>query len=122
MSARNIALNWSIPAFATSCAIGQGESVTLTFTAVTTTAITGWTLTFTCKRFHTDTAALFTLTPTITDGVNGVFTVSLTPAQTTTLMTYLQSYCCDVWRTDSGSETLLSQVQVVLGENPRVSI
>ncbi len=123
MSARNIALNWDTPAF--TCGpvyVGQGEACTLTFTAVTPTSISGWTTLFSCKRFHTDASPLFTVVPSLTNTATGILTVALVPAQTLTLMQYLQSYPFDVWRVDSGSETLLANGVIDLGENTRNSI
>ena len=123
MAARGIALNWTTPAFdAGPFYVSQGESVLLTFTAVSVTTIVDWTLVFSVKRFHTDTSPLFTVTPTLTDTTNGVFTVALTAAQTLTTMQYLQSYPFDVWRVDSGSETLLTFGSIDLGENTRNSV
>lgn len=119
MSARSIALTWTLPAIPVNAQVYKKEAATLTFTAAAVTSMSAWTITFNLKQYHGDTSALLTITPTITDSTNGVFTVALTTTHTGTTMGTIQSYPFDVWRTDSGSETLLAFGLVTLLEEVR---
>ena len=119
MAARSISLTWTLPACPASAVVYRKEAATLTFTAAATTAITAWTIVATIKRSHNDTSALVSPTTAITDGTNGVFTVALTTTQTGTTMATPQSYPFDVWRTDSGSETMLAFGLITLLEEVR---
>lgn len=86
----------------------SGEAVVLTFSPGEDTSISGWTLVFTVRaRRDPDLDTLLTKsttasTITITDAAAGVFTLTLTAAQTLALGP--GRYAFDVWRTDSGSE------------------
>ena len=108
MAARAIALSWSSPPFAVQFELYKGEAALLTFTRVSAVDITGWTLVFDLKRYHGDSSSLVTVTPTLTTPTSGIFTVALTATHTGTTMGTIQSYPWNVWRTDSGSEQLLS--------------
>src|ERR1051326_3551034 len=103
MSARSIALGWEIPAYTVDCAFAQGEAVTLAFTKATTTDVSTWTIVGYLKKYN-DTA---TVVPLRASGLTsaGAFSLALTAAQTLALA--LQTYYLEVWRTDTGSETLL---------------
>lgn len=119
MAARSIALTWQIPAFGVQFDIYDGEAATLTFTRASAAAITSWNIAFNVKQFHGDSTALLTLAGSITDATNGVFTVSLTATHTGTTLSALQSYVFDVWRTDSGSETMMAFGTLTLLERVR---
>lgn len=107
MAARNISLGWEIPAYAVQADLYQGEAITLTYTRASGTTIATWTITAYIKQFHGDATNTLTLTGTLSGGgTAGVFTLALTAAQTLALAN--QSYWAEVWRTDSGSETLMS--------------
>jgi ABC-type sulfate transport system permease subunit len=89
--------------------IDEATDNLLTVTMVPATTIAGWAITFTLKVRDRSGAALITRTVgsgiTITDAVNGVFTVLLTAANTT-LTPGVYSY--DIRRTDAGSATTLT--------------
>lgn len=107
MAARSIALGWEIPAYGIQADIYQGEAITLTLTRASGTTIAGWTITAYVKQFHGDATYELELTGTLSGGgTAGVFTLALTAAQTLALDN--QGYWCEIWRTDSGSETLMS--------------
>ena len=106
MSARSIALTWEVPSFPCSCEVYQGEDITLTFTRAAATTISGWTITGYLRKNHDDADPTLTLSGTITSNTSGIFTLALTAAQTAALA--LQGYTMEVWRTDSGSVTLMS--------------
>lgn len=110
MSARNIALTWETPAYATDCEFTQGEAILLTYTRDSTTTILAWTITCYIKKYHDDATPVLTLTGAITVAASGIFTLSLTAAQTLALEE--QSYVAQAWRTDSGSETILSNLSL----------
>jgi hypothetical protein len=86
----------------------KGEAVQLNFTMDPVVDITGWTITLTIKVNNSDAAAVLTVTPAqIISAAGGQFRLSLTHAQTAAL-TGNGTYAYDVWRTDSGSEVVLS--------------
>lgn len=84
----------------------KGEAFTPTFTMSPVEDITGWTVVGTVKRHSSDAVALLTISGSITDASGGVFIVSFTAANTTTLGPGTFAY--DVWRTNAGSEAVLS--------------
>ena len=90
----------------------RGEDLTLTFTMDPAQAITGWALAFYVRaRPEYGAAPLVTRTTaaggvTITDGPGGVFSVTVPAA--TTLALPISRYRFDVWRVDSGYETVLA--------------
>ena len=120
MAARAVALTWTAPPYAVQFELFKGEAALLTFTRAAVGALTSWTLAFNLKRYHGDGSALLTITPTITDATNGVFTVALTATHTGTTLATFQSYPWDVWRTDTGSEQLVSYGLLTLLEEVRV--
>lgn len=65
--------------------------------------ISGWTLVFSLRVIGA--AVLLQVSGAVTDAAGGVFTVSLTKAQTAALSR--GTYDFDIWRTDSGSESRL---------------
>lgn len=95
----------------------RGEAVTLQFTLVPTTDITGWTMTFTLKRDAQDPSALLSVSGVITSAAGGIFTVSLTGTQ---LTLDAGIYVYDVWRTNSGYETVLSDGTFTVKQPVRV--
>lgn len=68
--------------------------------------ITGWTIVLTIKRLPTDSPAVLSVNGVVPTGTDGVYTVSLTAAQTAALG--VGDYHCDVWRTNSGAKTELA--------------
>jgi hypothetical protein len=83
----------------------RGEAFYPSFTLLTPEDITGWTLVMSIKEFLTDSVALVTATGAPTDAANGVFAVLLTAAQT---LLAPGDYHYDIWRTNAGSECVLS--------------
>lgn len=83
----------------------KGEAVLLTFTMTPATDISGWSISFTLKTNQTDSTALISQAAVLTTPASGVFTVTLTHAQTNRTAA---TYYYDVQRTDSGSEAVLS--------------
>ena len=83
----------------------QGEDVTLNFTMVPPTDITGWTITSTVKDKLGGTVQ-FNPTVTIVDSGRGKYKASWPRANTSTLSP--GDYVWDTRRTDSGANTLLS--------------
>lgn len=83
-----------------------GEAIALTFTIKPLTDITGWTIKLTIKNNATDVGQLLQVAAVLTTPASGIFTCSLTHAQTLTLG--VGTYAYDVQRTDSGSEAVLS--------------
>lgn len=107
MAARSIALGWEIPAYGIQADIYQGEAITLTLTRAGGTTIAAWTITAYIKKFHDDATNTLTITGSlVSSGTSGIFTLALTAAQTLALAN--QGYWCEIWRTDSSSETLMS--------------
>jgi hypothetical protein len=88
----------------------KGEDVTLTVTMSPATNITGWTLAFTVKQKYGDAIAVVSKSTssgiTITDAVNGVFTVTIASADTNLLDQ--QGYVYDIQRTNAGNRTVLA--------------
>ncbi|MDE2102181.1 MAG: hypothetical protein KGL39_33355 [Patescibacteria group bacterium] len=90
----------------------RGTDVSLPFSAVTPTSISGWSLQMNIKVSPADAVDKLILDTgsnagiTITDSTNGNFTVAITAAQTTTLG--VGTFVWDVWRTDTGSNDLLA--------------
>jgi hypothetical protein len=84
--------------------IYRGTDAVLTFTATGVT-ITGWAITFTVER--TAAVAKVIVKPAaVTDGANGVFTVTLLAADTADLVP--GDYQYDAFRTNAGSVTPLA--------------
>lgn len=98
--------------------IYKGEDVTLNFTMSPVVDISGWTLSFTIRDERLTGSALVTAAGSVTSGVDGTFSVALTAAQTTTLDP--DEYAWDVWRTDSGSATVLALGDITVAGTPRV--
>lgn len=77
------------------------------------TNITGWALQFTLKRHPADAVALVTKTTagggiTVTDAVNGLFTINMLSADTTAAGVGDGGYVYDVQRVDSGNRIVLA--------------
>lgn len=94
--------------------ISRYEAVTITVTMDPATNITGWTFALNIRS----AGSLLTGYPktdifTITNAANGIFTASLTSAQTDDFAVGA-IYEYDIWRTNSGSEKQLAfgQLQV----------
>src|SRR3990167_5000927 len=89
-----------------------GEDLLFTFTASSATSISGWTFSLVLYDAQGGTA-LFTKTTgfSITDASAGVFTVTLTAAETTS---YKRAGFFRVWRTNSGSATVLAEGAVTV--------
>jgi hypothetical protein len=83
----------------------QGEDLTLNFTLVPLTDITGWTLTSTVKDKLGGTTQ-FNPAVSITDAGRGKFQATWTRAQTSALSP--GDYVWDVRRTDPGSNSVLA--------------
>ena len=114
MSARSIALTWEVPSFPASCEVWTGEDILLTFTRAAATTISGWTITGYLRKNHDDSDPTLTISGTITSNTSGIFTLALTAAQTAALAN--QSYTMEIWRVDSGSNTLMSSVYLTMLE------
>lgn len=91
-----------------SLAVTRGEDRTVAGTHQTsasdTTAvnITGWTMVFTVR--DAGGAVLFSKTVTVVSGGAGTYSFTLSASDTTVSV---GSYPCDLWRTDSGSATVM---------------
>jgi hypothetical protein len=103
---------------ATDLRFQAGEAVSLTFSPITSTSISGWTLRF---RAYTAQGGTLKLTKTIGSGITvtnastGAFTVALTATDTSsTLTAAIGYYYYDVWRTDLGSETELANGSILI--------
>lgn len=87
----------------------KGEDVTLNVSpssTVTSKDVTGWSISFQLKKLNSDSALLLgPIAATITNGPQGLFTVTITSAQLQSLAAGLYYY--DVWRTDVSSNTAL---------------
>src|SRR5690348_2669450 len=104
--------------YTTNFSINKGENVTLAFSPATTqtpTDVTGWTLVFSVRHYFDDSAALLTITTTltangqltVTNAAQGLFNVDLTAAATGTVLG-AGAFSWDVWRTDAGFEAELA--------------
>jgi hypothetical protein len=97
---------------ATNANIGfyKGEDVVLTVTMSPATNITGLSLTFTMRKQFNDVSILTKATGgsgiTITDAVNGVFTITIASADTAGLDN--RAYAFDIQRTNAGNRTVLT--------------
>ena len=67
--------------------------------------ITGWTIVATIKQKPDDPNAIFTVPASMTDSVNGIYTIPFRASQSGLLAA--GSYVWDVWRVDSGAEEVL---------------
>lgn len=115
MAGRTIDLGFTIPAYGTDCEITQGEDIVLQFTRAGGTTIATYTITGYLRKFHDDADPTLTITGAlVSSGSTGIFTLTLTAAQTAALVN--QTYYLNVWRTDSGSVTLLSVVLLTVLE------
>lgn len=100
----------------------RGDTCTLTITitsdGTTPINITGRTYTSMVRRYYEDVSPSATFTCTVTNGANGVLTISLTPTQTAALST--QNYFWDLQENASGViTTILSGAFVVLPDATR---
>jgi hypothetical protein len=69
--------------------------------------ITGWTIVFTARlRITDDDPPIFRKVCGIVDGPNGVYTLTITSAES--LLLDPNSLACDIFRTDPGSESQLA--------------
>lgn len=95
--------------------VARGSAKTYNFTHQTSGSntaavnITGWTITVTVR--NADGSLLFTKTASVVSGAAGTYTWSVTKANTNVTPT---SYPMDIWRTDSGSETLMGVGQFTI--------
>lgn len=85
----------------------KGEAVALVFTMTPTTDITGWTIVMTIRNNATDSVTLLSVTGVLTTPASGIFTLSLTSAQTKTTLG-VGTFAYDIQRTDAASEAVLS--------------
>lgn len=86
--------------------IYRGETIVLNFQLNPVVDITGATLVFTLTSDFNVKTKLATLPCTVTDGVNGKFTVTLDNA---TLNMFPNTYAWDVWRTDGAFPKLAAR-------------
>lgn len=106
---------------APSWSVTRGEAKTFTGThqtsATNTTSIniTGWTITFTARL--SDNRVLFSKACTLVVAGAGTYSFSLTAADTTVTP---GNYNADIWRTESGSETIMCQGILTVNSNVRV--
>ena len=88
----------------------KGEDVAVTDTMSPATGISGWSLQFTLRKNYGDPTPLLTKTIgagiTVTDAVNGVFTIALANADTANLAP--GAYVYDIERTNAGNRTVLT--------------
>jgi hypothetical protein len=92
----------------------RGESLSLNFSPATPTSITGWAIGFYVSRVGAAAGLgvpLLSLATggsgvAITNGAAGLFTATITSAQSLTLGA--GRYWYDVWRTDAGSEMVIA--------------
>ncbi len=101
--------------------VTRGEARTFNGThqtsATDTTAIniTGWTLLVTVRDLLG--RVLFSTAATVVSGLSGTYSFAFTAAQTTLEPA---SYPCDLWRTDSGSETIMGLGTLQITSDVRV--
>ena len=104
-----------------SWSVTRGEAKTFTGThqtsATNTTPInlTGWTMVFTARL--ADNRVLFSKTVSIVVAGSGTYSFSLTASDTTITP---GNYTADIWRTDSGSETIMCQGILTVNSDVRV--
>ncbi len=101
----------------------EGEDKTLVDSAATPPVnITGWTLSFTVKIDREDASPVLISKTVgagivITDASNGVFSITLTAADTNITP---GKYQYDIWRTNSGAETMLTEGVLTIKASVRV--
>lgn len=83
----------------------KGEAIVIGVTMSPVVDITNWTIVFTLKASPGASPAILAKSGTVVNGPQGKFSVNLTAADTAQLP---QAYAYDIWRTDSGTETVLS--------------
>jgi len=99
----------------------RGEARTFSGTHQTsgsdTTAIniSGWTISITCR--DTTGAVMFTKSGSIISGAAGTYSFAVTATNTTISPS---AYQIDIWRTDSGSETLMAVGSLNITQEYRV--
>ncbi len=106
-----------------SITVTRGEARTFNYTHQTSGTdstpinIAGWTIVFTA-RDQTNTVVL-TKSITVSSGPAGTYTWGVTATDTTRDPT---SYTCDIWRTDSGSETIMGLGTMVISADVRTGV
>jgi hypothetical protein len=101
--------------------VTRGEAKTFTGTHVTSASnttpinITGWTIQFTARLANK--TVLFSVACSIVVAGSGTYSFSLTAANTTVTP---GNYEGDIWRTDSGSETIMAHGILVINADTRV--
>lgn len=85
-----------------------GTNVTFQFTLTSPRNVSGWTVRLYIKQQATDTTALLTKTPTAIDVVNGIWTQTLTKADTLFLTNSPGTYVYSFERIDNGAEDVLT--------------
>ena len=104
-----------------SWSVTRGEGRTFTGTHVTSASnstpinITGWTMVFTARLANR--TVLFSKTISIVVAGSGTYSFSLTGSDTTITP---GNYDADVWRTDSGSETIMCAGILTINSDVRV--
>jgi hypothetical protein len=86
--------------------IYKGEAVTISWTMLPVTDITGWHFKLTLRVNANDAAIALSATPAVTNASGGVFAVTLSHADTNALG--VGTFAYDVQRTDGGGEAVLS--------------
>lgn len=97
----------------------KGEAVEFDFTQKllgTPEDISAWTIVLTAKAKATDAVPKFTASATIVAGPSGTYKVTLTSTQTNIPA---GAYAYDIWRTDTGSECVLSIGALVIQQDVR---
>lgn len=84
---------------------------------VTGTNITGFTIVATIKAYKTDLLPFLTLTGTIVSGPGGQVSFPLSRAQS--LLMNVGTWRMDVWRTDSGAQSCLSDGVLIMSQGVR---
>jgi len=105
--------------------IVRGTDISLRFTMMNVTAITGWAVTWTLKKLSQGSLGSALISKTVgsgvalTDTTNGIITVTIEDSDTDSLVLNSdldneESYLWDLKRTDAGSETVLARGDLVL--------
>lgn len=95
----------------------KGEAVKFTFTQKPVEDISTWTIVLTVKGKPTDAVAKISQPATIDNGPAGQYSITLSTGQTNIAA---GAFVYDIWRTNAGSEAILSIGAFILQQDVRL--
>ena len=96
--------------------VWRGEDITLNFTMVPPTDITGWVTSLTVSKGYNNSIKVFQVTGINTNAPNGEFSMIIPAAS---LNIYPATYAYDVFRTSPGNLRILNVGDFIVGKDAR---